>query len=80
MSCVIPLSLDRPLRTNDHRLVTMAKKEAGSRHVFGDRGLMGLRLGDGNQWNDAETREHASDQREENGAMRGGSQGHLRPD
>ena len=30
--------------------------------------------------NGAEPREHESDQREENSAMRGGPQGHLRPD
>ena len=39
-----------------------------------------FRLGGGNQWNGAGPRENASDRREKNGAMRGGAQGHLRPD
>ena len=48
---------------------------------------MGLRLGDGNQWNDAGPHEHALDQKEENCAMKGGgarapaaSAGAVKPD
>ena len=42
--------------------------------------LMGLRLGDGSQWDGAEPREHAPGQKKRNGAMKGGAGRTRRPE